>query len=227
MRIVHWHKATDTRFPWARKDVADEIRAWMQEAEYGEALAAAGERVMPLLVSGPTRCGKTSTMIAIARHYGIPAFRMAMSSVVESYLGQTEKNIKAALEEAGAAPPALWIIDEMDGIFQRRTTDAQGASQARNTALAVALSTIETLPPQVMLAATTNEPDIIDPAMLARFTRVDFPRWDQLSSDERRKFAKSHGCELGWDSGSYAEVAQKARTVRIRKIIEDAKKGKA
>jgi SpoVK/Ycf46/Vps4 family AAA+-type ATPase len=199
----------------------------MEEVDHAEALAAAGEKVMPLLLAGETRCGKTSTVVAVAEHYNIPAFRITMSSVVSSYMGETEKFIRMALEEAGNAPPALWIIDEMDGLFQRRTTDAQGASQARNTALAVALSTIEALPPHVMLAATTNEPHLIDRAMLARFRRVVFPRWSELTSDERRKFAKSHGCETALDAGeasSYAQVVQRARTARVRKIIEEAQR---
>jgi SpoVK/Ycf46/Vps4 family AAA+-type ATPase len=87
----------------------------------------------------------------------------------------------------------------------------------------VALSTIDNLPPHVMLVATTNEPHIIDRAMLARFRRVDFPQWNELDLSERRKFAKSHGCELAYCSSSYAEVVQEARSARVKRIIAESR----
>jgi AAA+ superfamily predicted ATPase len=196
----------------------------MVEAENAELLAAHGEKLMPLLLTGETRCGKTSAMCEVARHFEAPIFRMSIGSVIGSHMGETAKAMKAALDEAALAPHALWILDEVDGIFQQRhvETGGGGCVQEMNSALAVGLATIEALPPHVMLVATTNEPGIIDRAMLARFRRVDFPAWSELDPDERRRFAKSHGCELAWDTDSYARVVQQARTVRVREIIAEA-----
>jgi hypothetical protein len=74
-----------------------------------------------------------------------------------------------------------------------------------------------------MLVATTNEIDILDKAMLARFQVVQFPRWEELTDGERRSFAKSHGHEDAHVAGSYAEVVQRARAVRVQRIISEAK----
>jgi SpoVK/Ycf46/Vps4 family AAA+-type ATPase len=222
VKLTHWEAVDGSRYPWARASVADEIREWMEEVDHADVLASAGEKVMPLMLTGETRCGKTSTLAAVALHYKVPAFRMSISSIIGGYMGDTTKALKSSLDEAAAAPCGLWVLDEVDGIFQQRTDDGQGANKERNAALAVALSTIENLPPHVMLVATTNEPKIVDRAMLARFRRVDFPRWDELSPVERRKFAKSHGCELAGDAESYAEVVQRARSARVRQIISAA-----
>jgi SpoVK/Ycf46/Vps4 family AAA+-type ATPase len=222
MKLSHWEAVDGMRYPWARSSVAKEIREWMEEVDHADLLAAAGEKMVPLLLTGETRCGKTSTLAAVAKHYKVPAFRMSISTIIGGYMGDTIKQLKASLEEASSAPCGLWVLDEVDGIFQQRTEDGQGANKERNAALAAALSTIEDLPPHVMLVATTNEPGIIDRAMLARFRRVDFPAWKELEPEERRKFAKSHGCEPAWQADSYAQVVQQARTVRVGKIIAEA-----
>ena len=219
-RLKRWVPASDTRYPWARKSVAESIRQWMVEAENADVLHAAGERVLPLLLTGETRCGKTSTMVEVARHYDVPAFRMTMGSVVGSYMGETIKGVKEALDEAASAAAGLWILDEVDGIFQQRGgSDNSGCSHEWNAAIAQGLAAIEALPPHVMLVATTNEPGIIDRAMIARFTRVDFPAWSELTGGERRAFARSHKFEEAWEADSYAGVVQAARSARVKKIL--------
>ena len=218
--LKHWAPASDTRYPWARKSVADSIRQWMVEAENADVLRAAGERVMPLLLTGETRCGKTSTMVEVARHYDVPAFRMTMGQVVGKYMGETIRGVKAALDEAASAVTGLWILDEVDGIFQQRGGgDNSGCAHEWNAAIGQGLAAIEALPPHVMLVATTNEPGIIDRAMLARFQRVDFPPWAELTEGERRAFARSHRHEDAWVADSYAGVVQMARSARVKKIL--------
>jgi SpoVK/Ycf46/Vps4 family AAA+-type ATPase len=222
-----WSPAADKRYPWCRPSIAAELESWMHEAEHGDILAEAGERVMPLLLSGETRCGKTSSVCQVASYFDVPAYRMSIGSIVDSYMGQTTKNLKAAIEEAMIGPTALWIMDEIDGVFQRREQSGRGgAVQETNRAISVALAMIEQLPPHVMLVGTTNEVGLIDPAMLARFRHVRFPAWAELDEQERRAFAKSHKHEDGWQAGSYSDVVQAARTVRVRKIIETAEAAK-
>lgn len=217
-----WAEVRSARYPWARPSVAAEIRNWMEEVDHADALAAAGEKVMPLMLTGESRCGKTSTMAAIARHYNIPAFRLEVSAIIGGFMGDTCKALKSALDWAAAAPCGLWVLDEVDGIFQQRTSDGQGANKERNTALAVALSVVENLPPHVMLVATTNSPQLVDRAMMARFIRIDFPPWLDLMADERCRFARSHGGsdEIARQATSYAEVVRRARDARVRKIID-------
>ena len=81
--LTFWMKATESRFPWARDETRNQIRQWIKEAERADALHAAGERVYPLLLSGETRCGKTSTMCSIAgKHFGVPCFRMNIAVTI-------------------------------------------------------------------------------------------------------------------------------------------------
>lgn len=221
--LLYWTKASDTRYPWARKETGDALRAWIREAENADKLTAAGERVCPLLLSGETRCGKTSTMCSLALEYfGIPSYRVNLCHIIGGHMGETMKSVQGALMEAANGPTALWIMDEVDGLFPQRHRDTQACTVEMNAALSVALTIIESLPQHLMLVGTTNEPEIIDRAMLARFTHVRFPRWAELTDAEKRSFAKSHQLDTAWDvltAGSYAEVVQRARTERVKKIL--------
>lgn len=224
VNLKHWAPAKDTRYPWAPSYVADQIREWMLETEYAEELAAAGEKVLPLLLVGETRCGKTSALCHVAKSFGLPAYRMQMASAMGSYMGETTKKVIAALEETVETTAALWILDEVDGIFGQRGEAHDGATREMNTAMTSALTLIETLPPHVTLAATTNERGLIDKAMLARFTVVEFPPWKKLDMEERKAFARSHGHEDGFVADSYGMAVQNARRFRVARVIEEAKR---
>jgi AAA+ superfamily predicted ATPase len=219
--LAHWTRAEDVRHPWARQEIQDELRGWIREAENADKLTAAGEKVMPLLLSGESRCGKTSTLCWLAHTYfGVPAFRASIGSMIGGYMGETTKSFRAAILEAMNGPEGLYVMDEVDGIFQQRQAGAHGgATQEMNAAIATALSLIESLPQHLMLVATTNEPKIIDRAMLARFTCVAFPAWAELDDSERREFAKSHQMEDAWSAHSYAEAVQLARRDRVGRIL--------
>jgi AAA+ superfamily predicted ATPase len=219
--LAHWTRAEDVRHPWARQEIQDELRGWIREAENADKLTAAGEKVMPLLLSGESRCGKTSTLCWLAHTYfGVPAFRASIGSMIGVYMGETTKAFRAAIVEAMQGPAGLYIMDEVDGIFQHRQAGAHGgATQEMNAAIATALSLIESLPQHLMLVATTNEPKIIDRAMLARFTCVAFPAWSELDDNERKSFARSHQFDAAWNCSSYAEAVQLARRDRVARIL--------
>ena len=221
--LTHWVRVQDTRHPWARSETLDDLRGWIREAENGDKLAEAGEKVMPLLLSGETRCGKTSTLCWLAHSYfEVETYRASIGSMLGAVMGETVKNFGKAIAEACHGPPGLYLMDEVDGIFQQRHCDTAGggAVQELNSAIAAALSMIENLPQHLMLAATTNEPGILDRAMLARFTHVGFPGWGELSEAERKDFARSHKHEPAWVRDSYAGCVQEARRERIRKILD-------
>jgi hypothetical protein len=214
-----WAEARETRKPWAPDCVLSAIRDWLFEAEHAKELSSAGEKVMPLLLAGPTRCGKTSVACGIARHFGLPAQRMAIGSVIGQFMGQTTKAMKNALDEAYRSQLGVWIIDELDGLFQQRT-GGHGPEQEMTSAISVALATIEAMPAHVLLVGTTNEIELIDRAMVARFCLVEWPPWERLCEADKRQFAKSHGCEEACDARSYSGAVQWARRARVRKIVQ-------
>lgn len=222
--LAHWVRVEDSRHPWARPEVLDQMREWIREAENADKLTAAGEKVMPLLLSGETRCGKTSTLCWLAgTYFDKPVYRASIAAMIGSYMGETTRGFRDTIEEAKRGPDGIYLIDEVDGVFQQRVRGGHGgATQELNSAIATALALIEDLPQHLLLVATTNEPEILDRAMLARFRHVHFASWADLQEADRRAFARSHQVEEAWVGNSYAAVVQAARAVRVRKILAQA-----
>lgn len=216
----HWTPVEEPRAPWTPLAVRAELDAWWQEVEGAELLAAAGERVLPLLLVGETRCGKTSSACALAARAGLPVRRMSLASVVGGLMGDTARKMHDALLETCLGERALWVIDELDGVAMPRGGD-DAAAKERTHAVATLLAELEQLPPGLPLVATSNIAENIDPAVRARFVVVRWPAWSELPAGERDAFACSHGLDVaaGAELGSYAEAVQRARRARVARII--------
>lgn len=221
-RLHKWAKVPQGRVPWLPPEVAVEIDAWTREVAHATKLVDAGEKVMPLLLAGETRCGKTSSLCAIAHRKGMAVNRLSLGGVVGSHMGDCAGLMAAAFEELRngylADDPALWLIDEIDGVAQARIGESS-AGQERAHALACMLTEIENLPPKVMLAATSNTIDLMDAAVVGRFAVVEWPKWEALPADQRRQFAASHGLTGLFPGTSYAEAVRLGRRARVQALI--------
>src|SRR4029078_7909561 len=79
---------------------------------YGRGLSA--------LFSGAPGTGKTMIAGLIAKELGLELFRVDLSRVVCKWVGETEKNLGAAFDEARNAR-AILLFDEADALFGERT----------------------------------------------------------------------------------------------------------
>jgi hypothetical protein len=143
---------------------------------------------------------------------------------MDSYLGETVRKMRNALDEAVSVGRGLWLLDEIEGVFPRRRGDG-GAAQERAATVAAALTELDNLPATMMVAATTNSDELLDPAVNARFSVMRFPPWAELTGEEREAFCLSHG-DRPLASGryhSYAEAVSEARRNRVAAIISHAK----
>lgn len=224
----YWYITEEKRSPWVSNAVNSKIGDWLNELEHAEALIDAGEKILPLLLVGETRCGKTSTLCALANNRGFQVRRMSIAEIFTGYMGETAKAIKKSFDEIRIAAQhttkILWLIDEIDGVAQKRSAGTS-ASQEQANAIATLLTELESLPPKVSLVATSNMIDTVDLAVLGRFNIIEFPKWNELTMDEKKDFAKSHQSDSAFNLNSYAEVVKQARTERIKKIIQTNNKG--
>lgn len=220
--LKHWVTVKNPRYPWTPEAVAEEIAGWLVEIKHSEALLDAGERLMPLLLCGETRCGKTSSLCGLAYALGMEVRRMSLADASGSYLGETPKAIRASFLEAKEHPDAMYLVDEIDGISHKRT-GGQSSAQERATAVDVLLTELESLPASMMFSATTNTAEFMDPAVKARFHVVEFPAWNDLAPTERMQFAASHGLEeAALSAKTYADVVKAARKHRVAAVIAKA-----
>jgi SpoVK/Ycf46/Vps4 family AAA+-type ATPase len=129
-----------------------------------------------LLLYGPPGCGKTHLAQWIASELGMPLLLARLDGVISSYLGSTAKNIRAIFEYAAAAPCVLFL-DEFDALAKLRD-DAQEIGELKRVVNSF-LQNIDSLPPDSVVIAATNHPQLLDPAVWRRFSyRLELARPD-------------------------------------------------
>jgi hypothetical protein len=132
---------------------------------YGRALSA--------LFSGPPGTGKTMIAGLIAKELGLELFRVDLSRVVSKWVGETEKNLGLAFDEAKNAH-AILLFDEADALFGKRTEVKSSNDRYSNLETNYLLQRMETFEGIVLL--TTNKEPQIDEAFRRRLRfHIEFP----------------------------------------------------
>lgn len=131
------------------------------------------------LFQGPPGTGKTETTKQIARILNRDLFAVEFTTVIDSKLGQTQKNIAALFSEINnlAHPEkAIVLFDEIDAIALDRTNSSDLREMGR--AVSTILKELDRLDSRVVLIATTNLYKHFDKAIIRRFDSViDFSRY--------------------------------------------------
>lgn len=157
------------------------------------------------LFQGPPGTGKTETVKQIARILDREIFMVSFSAIIDSKLGQTQKNITELFREINNMPypeKVIILFDEIDAIALDRTNSNDLREMGRATT--TVLKGLDNLSDRVVLIATTNLYQYFDKAISRRFDGiVDFDRYtlDDLVDIAQRitetilpkfKFAKSN-----------------------------------
>ena len=136
-----------------------------RRVSYGRALSA--------LFSGPPGTGKTMIAGLIAKELGLELFRVDLSRVVSKWIGETEKNLGLAFDEAKHAH-AILLFDEADALFSKRTEVKSSNDRYSNLETNYLLQRMESFEGIVLL--TTNKEPQIDEAFRRRLRfHIDFP----------------------------------------------------
>lgn len=118
-----------------------------------------------LLFAGASGTGKTLAASWLASRLGAPLYRIDLAMVMNKYVGETEKNLSLALDEAARADVML-LFDEADALFGKRSDNTHGGERFANMLTNFLLSRIETHPGICVL--TTNAGNRMDTAFLRR-----------------------------------------------------------
>jgi cell division protease FtsH len=135
-----------------------------------------------VLLFGPPGTGKTLLAKAVAGEAGVPFFSISGSDFVEMFVGVGASRVRDLFEQAKAAAPAIVFVDEIDAVGRHRGAGLGGGHDEREQTLNQLLVEMDGFDQKagVILLASTNRPDILDPALLrpGRFDRqivVDRP----------------------------------------------------
>ena len=137
--------------------------------------------VNKFLFQGPPGTGKTETVKQVSRILNRELYMVSFTSIIDSKLGQTQKNIVSLFKEAnGFMQPekAIILFDEIDAIALDRTNQNDLREMGRATS--TLLKEMERMDERIVLIATTNLYRHFDNALIRRFDSViDFSRYDR------------------------------------------------
>ena len=126
------------------------------------------------LFDGEPGTGKTHSAEAIAKALGLSLMRINIATMVDKYIGETEKNLTTIFEQA-RPDMQLLLFDEADSLFTKRTANVSKSNDRySNMSINVLLQLVERYEGVSIL--TTNLKNAIDPAFERRITyKVYFP----------------------------------------------------
>lgn len=154
------------------------------------------------LFVGESGTGKTLAASYVATALGAPLYRVDLASVMNKYIGESEKNLGTLLDEAAAADVVL-LFDEADSLFGRRTDGKETGERYANMLTNFLLTRIENHPGIVIL--TTNSRERIDGAFTRRIDVIaEFPL---PGFEERLGLWRSHLGERGPGEEVYRHLA--------------------
>ncbi|WP_327297506.1 MULTISPECIES: ATP-binding protein [unclassified Streptomyces] len=179
MPAVGWH---DLVLPKAPLEHLHELaqRARHRERVLGDwQLSAGGGRGRGVLAmfAGDSGTGKTLSAEVVAADLGLDLYVVQLSSVVDKYVGETEKNLERIFSEADRTDAVL-LFDEADAVFGKRSDVKDAHDRYANLESAYLLQRLESFSGVALL--TTNLRANIDDAFTRRLDLVvDFPFPDE------------------------------------------------
>jgi SpoVK/Ycf46/Vps4 family AAA+-type ATPase len=149
-----------------------ELEAWIRHEQVLMGDWGLARRLRPgyrCLLYGPPGTGKTLAATLLGKRVGRDVYRVALSTVVSKYIGETEKNLERIFTRAESMSCILFF-DEADALFGKRTNVSDAHDRYANQEVAYLLQRIEDFPGVVILAS--NYSSNIDDAFTRRFQAV-------------------------------------------------------
>ncbi|MHA2250884.1 MAG: AAA family ATPase, partial [Candidatus Kariarchaeaceae archaeon] len=127
-----------------------------------------------VLLYGPPGTGKTMLAKAVANESEANFISIKGPELLSKWVGESEKGIREIFRKARLASPSVIFFDEIDSIASRRGMGGDTSVTERMISqLLTEIDGLEALN-NVVVLASTNRPDIVDPALLrpGRFDRL-------------------------------------------------------
>lgn len=174
----------------------ENLKAWLRRKEkvlsnMEQASAFGVDVPKGVLIAGISGCGKSLSAKAAAKLFNIPLLRLDMGRLLGKYVGESESNLRRAIELAEAISPCVLWIDELEKAFAGVGGEGSGA-EVTTRLLGSFLTWLQEKETPVFVVATANDITKLPPELLRK------GRFDEIfyvglpSAIERQKIFEIH-----------------------------------
>lgn len=210
------------------KDVAglNKLKVWLEDRHQSMKKEVAEIALDPpkgVLLFGVQGGGKSLAAKSIAGVWGLPLLRLDMASLFNKYVGETERNLRAALKLADIMSPCVLWMDELEkGLSQG---DADSGTPQR--LLGTLLTWMAERKSKVFMVATSNDISQLPPELMrkGRFDEIffiDLPDKTTREAIFKIHLAKRGSDEKLFDVAGLAELCEGFTGAEIEQAIVSA-----
>jgi SpoVK/Ycf46/Vps4 family AAA+-type ATPase len=156
----------------------ENLKRWLERRRdaFGERAKAFGlDTPRGILLLGVQGCGKSLLAKAVAREWRLPLLKLDPGALYDKFVGESERKLREAIDQAEAMAPAVLWIDEIEkGLAGATTSEADGGLSRR--LFATFISWLQEKQQPVFVVATANDISALPPELVrkGRFDEIFF-----------------------------------------------------
>jgi SpoVK/Ycf46/Vps4 family AAA+-type ATPase len=170
----------------------DNLKEWLeQKAKVFEKIEAAKEFGVAVpkgaLIVGVPGCGKSLCAKVTGKMFDVPLLRLDMGRLMGKFVGESEENMRKAIQQAEAIAPCVLWVDELEKAFAGVKGDSNGGSEVTTRRMfGTFLTWMQEKTSLVFVLATANKIAELPPELL-RKGRFDEIFYVDLPNDKERE----------------------------------------
>lgn len=201
------------------------LKRWLSRAAVAFTADAQALNIAPprgVLLAGVPGCGKSLAAKYIARRWERPLLKLDAASLYDKYVGESERNLRTALEMAETLAPIVLWIDEIEKGLATGGDDAGGATSRRM--MGTLLTWMQEQESDCFVVATCNDLTALPPELQrkGRFDEVffvDLPTPEERQAIFATQLASRRQDPRRFDMGALVAASSEFSGAEIEQVV--------